>query len=145
MKNLFQSEPEILSVVNGFRDRSLSKEQWTHEAHQVTAIWFHLNHTPPEALCYLRAGIITYNEATGGKNTHTDGYHETLTLFWCRTIAGFVGENAGMSLVALCEKFLDSELAMKDYPLRFYTRDRLFSVEARAAWMEPDVKVPTNV
>ena len=139
MKNPpFSSETDILSVVEGFRTRTLPKEEWTHEAHLVTAIWFHVNNTPSEAVCYLRSGIITYNEATGGKNTHTDGYHETLTLFWCRTISKFVSENAGLPLVPLCEKFLGSEMAMRDYPMKFYTRERLFSVEARAMWVEPE-------
>lgn len=141
MKNTpFGTEEEILAVVEGFRARALPKEQWTHEAHLVTAVWFHVNFAPLEAICYLRSGIIAYNESVGGKNTHTDGYHETLTLFWCRTIADFVEAHRALPLVDLCQAFLRSEQSSRDYPLKFYTRDRLFSVAARATFVEPDMK-----
>ncbi len=135
----FGTEAEILSVVKGFQDRTLPKERWTHEAHLVTAVWYHVNHSDLEAICYLRTGIAAYNEATGGKNTPEDGYHETMTLFWCKTISQFVTANRGLSLVALCQKFLASEQATKEYPLRFYTRDVLFSLKARATWVEPNL------
>jgi len=137
--NPFQSEADILAVVDGFRSRTLPKERWTHEAHLATAIWYHVNHAELEAICYLRTGIAAYNEATGGKNTHEDGYHETMTLFWCRTINDFVKAHPGLSLVALCQKFLSSEQSAKDYPLRFYTRDVLFSLKARATWVVPNI------
>lgn len=135
----FGTEADILAVVNGFRDRNLPKERWTHQAHLVTAVWFHVNYSALEAVCFLRTGIAAYNEATGGKNTPEGGYHETLTLFWCKTVNDFVSDNRGLSLVALCQKFLASEQATKEYPLRFYTRDVLFSLKARAMWVEPNV------
>lgn len=134
------TESGILAIVDGFRSRTLPKEQWTHEAHLVTAIWFHVHHSPDEAIAYLRGGIITYNDSVGGKNTPTDGYHETMTLFWCRVIAGFVAANRHRSLVDLCSTFLNSVQATKEYPLTFYSRERLFSVKARATWVEPDLK-----
>jgi hypothetical protein len=128
-----------MAVVEGFRDRTLPKEKWTHQAHLVTALWYHVNHSHLEAICYLRSGIIAYNEATGGKNTHTDGYHETITLFWCKTINRFVEKHRGIPLLDLCREFLESEYASRDYLLRYYSRERLFSLEARATWAEPDI------
>jgi hypothetical protein len=140
MKNTpFGTEASIQALVDGFLNRSLPKEQWTHEAHLVTAIWFHVHHTPDEAIAWLRSGIITYNDSVGGQNTPTDGYHETMTLFWCRTIAAFVEANRQLPIVQLCENFLASEQATKEYPLKFYSRERLFSVKARATWVDPDL------
>lgn len=136
---LFRTESEILAVVDGFSQRTLPKEQWTHEAHLVTGIWYHMNHSALEAIGYLRTGIAAYNEVTGGKNTPEDGYHETMTLFWCKTINEFVAANRDLSLVDLCKKFLASEQATKEYPLRFYTRDVLFSLKARAMWVAPNL------
>src|SRR5262245_42760880 len=70
MKNTpFATEAAILDLVNGFRERTLPKEQWTHEAHLVTALWYHVNHSPEESICYLRSGIISYNLSVGGQNT----------------------------------------------------------------------------
>ena len=132
MKNSpFDTDAAIESLVAQFRSRTLPKEAWTHEAHLVTAIWFHVHHSPDEAIAYLRSGIITYNDSLGGQNTPTDGYHETMTLFWCRVIAAFVEANRQRSLVELCSRFLNSIQATKEYPLTFYTRENLFSVKAR--------------
>jgi hypothetical protein len=137
----FDTEDGIVDLVTGFRNRTLPKGAWTHEAHLVAAIWFHVHHSPEEAIAYLRSGIITFNDSVGGKNTPTDGYHETMTLFWCKTISMFVAAHRHLSLVDLCSTFLASEQATKDYPLRFYSRDVLFSVKARATWVEPDLEI----
>lgn len=139
----FGTVTAIENLVARFRDRTLPKEEWTHDAHLVTAIWFHVHHSPEEAIAFLRSGIITYNDSVGGKNTPTDGYHETMTLFWCRVIAGFVAANPGRSLVELCSTFLNSVQATREYPLTFYSRERLFSVKARATWVDPDLKAFT--
>lgn len=134
-----QNESDILAIVHGFQNRTLPKEKWTHEAHLVTAIWHHCNHAEHAAICLLRSGIITYNVATGGKNTAEDGYHETLTLFWSRVIRDFVFARKGMNLADLCSEFLRSDQARREYPLKFYSREVLFSLKARAVWVEPDL------
>ena len=140
MDTPFSSETDILELVHGFQDRTLPKERWTHHAHLVTAIWYHANYSPYEAICYLRSGIVAYNVATGGKNTPQDGYHETLTLFWCKTVEAFVAMNKNLSMVELCQKFLQGEQATKEYPFRFYTKEVLMSLKARAVWVEGDLK-----
>ena len=72
--------------------------------------------------------------------TPTGGYHETLTIFWLRVVRSFLegGRNEGRSLVSLANE-LAAE-ADSGLPLRHYTRERLFSPEARAGWVEPDLK-----
>lgn len=137
MNTPFRTEAEILSIVRGFEARTLPKAQWTHEGHLVTSIWYHVNYSAYEAICLLRTGIAAYNEATGGKNTPQDGYHETLTLFWCKTINDFVDEHRGLPLADLCNLFLSSDQASKEYPFRFYDREVLLSLKARAVWVEP--------
>ena len=39
----------------------------------------------------------------------------------------------------LVNYLLRSPMGKRDWPLRFYSRERLFSVEARKAWLEPDL------
>ena len=136
----YQSEQEILHLVTGFRECTLPKSRWTHEAHLTTGIWFHKMHTEFEAISYLRSGIISYNVASGGKNTPEEGYHETLTLFWSRIISNFVLENSKLPVVELCNAFLKSTLASKELPLTYYSKEILFSTKARARWVEPDLK-----
>ena len=64
-------------------------------------------------------------------------YHETITVAWMKLLAA-AGERVGQT-VAFDELLrLAPELGDKDLPLRYYTRDRLFSDAARGAWVPPD-------
>jgi hypothetical protein len=127
-------------VVFPFIQKTLPKEQWTHEAHLVTAIWHLLNYGYLEALCYMRARIIEYNVASGGANTISSGYHETLTQFYLKEIDFYLKyrENVNQSFNEICEDFLKTEYATKEYPLQFYTKERLQSLKARSKWVKPD-------
>jgi hypothetical protein len=134
----YKTEQEILNLVDNFRNQTLPVHAWTHDAHLVTALWFNKTYEEFEAICYLRSGIITYNVVTGGQNTPEKGYHETLTIFWCKIIREFINKNRELALVDLCDTLFKSEWTSKELPLQFYTRELLFSVKARATWVEPD-------
>ena len=136
----FRATDEVLSLVRRFGDCTLPREEWTHAAHLTVALWHLLQFDWPEAVSRVRLSIQRYNAAHGIRTTPTGGYHETLTLFWMRRVRAFLedGRNEARSLVALANDLsaaLDSRL-----PLEYYTRERLFSAEARAAWVEPDLK-----
>ena len=139
--NSFKTEQDIVTLVDGFRGRTLPVAQWTHEAHLVTGLWFSYNYTEHEAICFLRSGIISYNISSGGENTPERGYHETLTLFWCRILEDFVRKNATLTLIELCKNFLNSEWSSRELPFRYYTREVLFSTKARAIWVQPNLKM----
>lgn len=139
LNNMSISESEILDLVEGFRNRTLPAEKWTHEAHLTTALWFLVNYSKEEATCYLRSGIITYNVATGGENTPVGGYHETITLFWITIIDRFVSNHPDLNLPELCHAFLRSTQASKELPMKYYSRELLFSTGARARWVAPDL------
>ena len=136
----FRTTGEILSLVRRFEDCTLPREEWTHAAHLTVALWHLLQFDWPEAVARVRRGIKRYNAAHGIVETPTGGYHETLTLFWLRTVRAFLEaeRNEARALVHLA-----NELAAthdKSLPFSYYTRERLFSPEARAAWVEPDLK-----
>jgi hypothetical protein len=136
----FRTTDEILSLVRRFEDCTLPRAEWTHAAHLTVALWHLLQFDWPEASARVRRGIKRYNAAHGIRTTPTGGYHETLTLFWLRAVRTFLEaeRNEGRSLVRLA-----NELAAthdKGLPLAHYTRERLFSPEARAHWVEPDLK-----
>ena len=69
---------------------TLPKAEWTHQAHLRVGLWHRLRMPAGEALDALRDRIRRYNEATGGVNSDTDGYHETITRVYVRLIDGFV-------------------------------------------------------
>ena len=136
----FRTTGEILALVRDFEDCTLPRERWTHAAHLTVALWNLLQYDWPEAVERVRAGIKRYNAAHGILPTPTGGYHETLTIFWLRRVRSFLegGRNEARSLVSLANELVAS--ADKSLPLAYYTRERLFSPEARAGWVEPDLK-----
>src|SRR5262249_15701804 len=109
-------------------------------AHLTVALWYISRHTADSALVMLRDRIRRYNEAVGVQNTDTGGYHETLTRIFVNGIAAFLSHCTfpGTSIATL-HALLDSELADKKWPLRFYSRERINSTEARRGWIEPDL------
>ncbi|HZT59399.1 MAG TPA: hypothetical protein VFA21_12385 [Pyrinomonadaceae bacterium] len=137
---IFRTTDEILALVRGFEDCRLPREEWTHAAHLTVALWHLLQYDWPEAVERVRSGIERYNAAHGIVATPTGGYHETLTIFWLRRVRSFLesGRNEARSLVALANELVAS--ADKNLPLEHYTRELLFSPEARARWVEPDLK-----
>ncbi|HEX7955628.1 MAG TPA: hypothetical protein VF508_01720 [Pyrinomonadaceae bacterium] len=136
----FRSTEEVFSLLRRFDDCTLPRAEWTHAAHLTVALWNLLQYDWPEALARVRRGIKRYNAAHGVASTPTGGYHETLTVFWLRAVRAYLeGEqNEARSLVSLANEL--AATADKSLPLEHYTRGRLFSEEARARWVEPDLK-----
>ena len=136
----FRTSEEMFELLRRFGDCTLPRGEWTHAAHLTVALWHLLQFDWPEAVARVRRGIQRYNAAHGIVTTPTGGYHETLTLFWMRTVRAFLEaeRNEARALVHLA-----NELAAtydKSLPLSHYTRERLFSPEARAGWVEPDLR-----
>jgi hypothetical protein len=118
---------------------TLPKNEWTHGAHLRVGLWHVLRFSDADSLDLLRGRIRAYNESTGGVNSESAGYHETITRFYVVVISAFVRSVHRTRPVddlarELIERFGDREL-----PLRHYSRARLFSVEARLGWVEPDL------
>jgi hypothetical protein len=128
-------------LVTRFEGCTLPKEQWTHEAHFIMAFWYCLQYPLPAAVQKIRQGIKAYNVSVGGQNTDSTGYHETITLFYIKTISAYiiskgVTEFAGGQV----ELLVQQPFIAKDYALQFYSKALLTSKEARKTWMQPDLK-----
>lgn len=116
---------------DAFRDFTLPKSDWTHEAH-LRVCWAALTTTrdPSATVGLLRQAIREYNTATGVENTATSGYHETLTQY-------FVGAVASLGPTSIRE-VIDAPRCSTHAPLRHWSRTLLFSPMARATWTDPD-------
>lgn len=127
-------------TAEAFCARTLTKPEWTHWAHLRVGLWHVLHHTEDEALALLRERIRALNEHHGVTNTPTAGYHETITRFYVRYIALFVE-------AVRCDLPIDAQAMQlilkhgaKELPLRYWTKERLMSAEARLEWIEPDLR-----
>ena len=130
---------ELEDLVARFLDRTLTHAEWTHRAHLCVGMW-HVHHFgEEEALTRLRERIRLLNDVHGTPNSETRGYHETITRAYVMVLAGYLKSRNGESIEDIASAFLKTLMAEKDYLLRFYSKARLMSVEARKAWMDPDL------
>jgi hypothetical protein len=135
---MFDTIEKIEGFIAAFEACSLPKARWTHHAHLVVALWYLSHHAHDDALDIVRRRIRAYNEAVGTANTDSSGYHETLTRLFLRGVADHMAEHRDAALPVAVTALLQSPLASKEWPLRFYSSERLFSVAARRDWIEPD-------
>lgn len=136
----FNSEEEIGVIGRGLIDRTLPKTVWTHAAHFAATLWL-LRCRPEIDLPRAMPGYIrSYNEAAGGVNTDSSGYHETITQASIRAARAFLAVRPTEPLFATCNTLMWSSLGEPDWLLEYWTRPRLFSVEARRIWVEPDLR-----
>ena len=134
------TDAEVADLARRLVDHSLPKAEWTHAAHLVATL--RLVRTRNESLERDMPGIIrTYNVAVGGVNDDAGGYHETITQAYLAAIRAFVATlPAGTSDGEAAARLLVTPMGDKAWPLAFWSRERLFSVEARRGWIEPDLK-----
>ena len=84
--------------------------------------------------------IRSYNESVGTPNNDSEGYHETITRAFLHGVRLFLSEaDAEEPLHELVNELLLSPMGRRDWPLRFYSPARLFSVEARRNFVPPDI------
>jgi hypothetical protein len=136
----FASEAEIEHLGERFLARQLPKEDWTHEAHLATTTWLLLKRPDIDVDKELPGLIRRYNESVGGVNSDSEGYHETITRVFLAGVRLFLSEaNCDEPLHELVNELLLSPMGRRDWPLRFYSRDRLLSVPARRNFIPPDI------
>ena len=136
----FTSDAEIEHIGEGLLTRSLPREEWTHEAHLAATTYLLTGRPDVDLDTELRGIIRRYNESVGGVNSDTEGYHETITRSFLHGVRLFLAEaDRDAALHELVNALLRSPMGSRDWPLRFYSRERLFSVEARRIFVAPDI------
>jgi hypothetical protein len=135
---LFRTDEEIAAIGAGLLDRSLPKSQWTHAAHFAAALWLLSRRQDLDPARDMPGLIRAYNEATGVANTDSSGYHETITQASLRAARSFIAQAPQRSLCDTCNALLASPFGKSDWLLTYWTRERLFSVQARKFWLDPD-------
>ena len=137
---IYKTDDEVNRLAKAFEDRTLSKAKWTHAAHLVVGLYYCYHNRLGVAKNLMSDGIHWLNDAHGTPNTETSGYHETITIFWLASIADFLEQNGrGRGLADLANNLL-VHCGDPHLPLKYYSRARLFSTEARLSYVEPDME-----
>ena len=136
---IYNSEQEILRVVRGFEDGTIARADWRHREHLTVAFYYAFYLDFETALTKMRGGIFNLLKAFEVDLSKEMPYHETLTVFWMRTIFDLIESGSGDSLVETANEVLEI-CVDKDLPLKFYSRELLFSPEARLEFVAADLE-----
>lgn len=140
MKRKYESEKDVLNLVRAFEDATISRDEWKHAEHLIVALYYVSHFDIETAIEKMRSGILNLL-ASGFKVDLTKEmpYHETITVFWIRAIAAFHISSNGKTLSDKIDNMV--ERFNKDYLLKFYSRECLFSDKARAQFVDPDLQL----
>lgn len=135
---IYENENEIRSLVESFETGTISEKDWRHTEHLVVALFYLSTDDFETALAKMRGGIFNLLKSFGVDLSKEMPYHETLTVFWMRTVEDFKKSKNGASMPEICNELTGK--FDKNYPLRFYSRELLFSEKARAEFVEADLE-----
>src|ERR1035437_2848483 len=124
MNTKYKTESEIADVVKGFEHATISRDDFKHAEHLTVALHYVSIYDLETATEKMRSGSCKLLVAVGFDLTKEMPYHETLTVFWMRTIDKFNNSKNGTSLLDKANGLVGNY--DKDYPLKFYSREFLF-------------------
>ncbi len=133
----YKSEKEIIDMIERFETARIARDDWHHAEHLIVACRYAIDLEPAEAIDRMRSALFRLLVAFGVPTGTDSPYHETLTVFWLNAVRDFREANSELGFFDLCTAV--TERFDKDYPLRFYSRERLNSDEARCSYVTPDL------
>lgn len=118
-----------------FEAGKVSPEVFSHEAHLRLAYVYVVEHGPEAAQERMREALLSFLAA---HQIPTAKFHETLTGAWVLAVSHFMDRSPSSSFAEFITKsqaLLDSKVM-----LTHYSAGTLFSPEARASYVEPDLE-----
>lgn len=128
---------EIEAVVKGFESCTTAKDDFTHRSHLTVAGYYLHSSNEPDATQRMRTGLHRFLDYHG---VGREKFHETLTVFWIRTVSAFLGPlDRKLTLLektnAVVGSLGDSRLVFE-----YYSEELLWADETRNGWVAPDLK-----
>lgn len=136
----FTADAAIESLAVRVLDGTLPHEEWTHAAHFAFALWLIRHHPDRATPDDFRRTIIALNERHGTPNTDSSGYHHTITIASLGAAGAMLADHpVEVPLHGVLAVLLAGPFGRSDWILAHWSRERLFSVEARRRWLAPDL------
>ena len=135
MKPNLITAKEDVELTRALERGEVANESFHHLSHLHVA-WVYLSESSgvDEAAAKMRKTLQKFATSAG----KPEKYHETITLFWVRLLAGIRAARSRETLRQIVHAH--PRLMEKDFPLAYYSSERLFSDKARTSWVEPDLK-----
>jgi hypothetical protein len=108
-----------------------------HHASHLHVAWVYLTESSSvqQAARKMRNTLRRFAAAAG----KPEKYHETITLFWVHLLSRAHAASCARRPQEIVQA--NPQLLEKNFPLTYYSKERLFSDEARTSWVEPDLKL----
>jgi hypothetical protein len=125
--------------LHSFEGGTLPKAEWTHGAHVAVAACYLFQSNVRIVLPLMRERICAYNLASGGANTSTSGYHETLTRFWLLIVDNMLSRQQPVSRLEAARQAVAAFGEERALHTRYYSTDIVRDTAARQQWRAPDL------
>ena len=139
LKDYYESVYEIERVVRGFESCQTPPDEFNHRSHLTVAFAYrHLSGwTVADAMERMRASLyrfLDHNRVDRAK------YSETITLFWLKLVRSFLDRADSTRSAADIANEMIAAYGNSQMIFDYYSKETLFSEEAKRVWIEPDVK-----
>ena len=137
----YNSIEELEDLVAKFISKTLPSNAWTHFAHLSVGLWFVAQHGREASSILMPKYIKNYNLSLGNENTDSGGYHQTITQFWIWLLDSYWRNVSDQTpLLKAVNNLHESLYGNPTNFLKFYSKDLIFSTQARRSFIEPDLK-----
>ncbi|HWS54423.1 MAG TPA: hypothetical protein VN228_09865 [Pyrinomonadaceae bacterium] len=135
---LYRSDGEVGEVLRRFESCELPPAEFDHGRHLTVALALVAAlGDERRAAARMREGLARFIAANG---VSPRKYHETLTVFWVRRVGAFAARaGAGRPLAEVANELI-AECGDPRLVFEYYSRALVDSEDARARWVEPDLK-----
>ena len=128
------SEEDLL-FQRSFESFEVAPSDFDHAAHVRLAYVYLCQHPADEAAEHMKSSLLAYLQHVGVGRSK---FHETITKAWIMAVRHFMEQSdpaaSSQEFVAANPRLLDTKIMLKHY-----SAEVLFSQEARAAFVQPDI------
>jgi len=135
-----QLSPADCYFRSDFETCRVAPAQFTHEAHVRLAYVYLVEHDVETAVDRMRQALLNFLEHNSIPRSK---FHETLTRAWILAVRHFMNRSSSNSAAEFIEA--NPELLDTRIMLTHYSAGVLFSADARASFVEPDIDPIPNV
>jgi hypothetical protein len=134
---MYTNPNEIIANVDGFESCRTGKDSFKHQDHLVVAAFYLQQLSLADAIWRMRTNLLRFLDH---HQVDRQKYNETITVFWFELVADLLNKlPPDSTLVAKCTAVVES-LDDSGLVFEYYSRERLFSDDARKNFIEPDLK-----
>lgn len=127
------TDAEILILVDRLERCLLAKNEFHHRDHLTVATVYLYSGDFSSAVERMRASLKRF----AAHHNVAGLYHETLTCFWLQQVELRLDRSLCLSESV---QRIHEQLAGKDLPFAYYSRELLNSPEAKRTWIQPDLE-----